>query len=424
MNGSWPRGDLSGLEFPACPEALRDGGVGFLRDAFRAWGVLGADNDVVGIDRFEEIGGGSTGRKVVLSVRYAVPQRGLHSELFVKFSRDFDDVLRDVGRTQMRSEVRFAALAQTPGFPIAVPATQFADYHEASGTGLLITERILFGANGIEPHYPKCLDHRMPGQFEHYRAIVVALARLAGAHRAGRLPRGLVEQFSVDLGAATVGERPSRTPEQLDRRLIRLAAFVEAHPGLFPERVRTPQLIARLVPEGRAVTVAEPAIWRHLAATRDHIALCHWNANVDNAWFWRDEHGLRCGLMDWGCVSQMNVAMALWGALSAAEADLWSRHLGDLLRVFCEVVGDMGGPRLRPAALHRHVALYAILMGVTWLLDVPALIRARVPDLDARTTRADPHIECDEGVRAPLQMLVNVLNLWAGTDLDAALRSL
>jgi len=26
------------------------------------------------------------------------------------------------------------------------------------------------------------------------------------------------------------------------------------------------------------------------------IALCHWNANIDNAWFWRDEASvLRCG---------------------------------------------------------------------------------------------------------------------------------
>ena len=29
------------------------------------------------------------------------------------------------------------------------------------------------------------------------------------------------------------------------------------------------------------------------------IALCHWNANIDNAWFWREPDGaLRCGLID------------------------------------------------------------------------------------------------------------------------------
>ena len=61
-----------------------------------------------------------------------------HTDLFVKFSRDFDNPIRDRGKTQMESEVRFASLSREPGFPITVPATQFADYHRETGTGLLI----------------------------------------------------------------------------------------------------------------------------------------------------------------------------------------------------------------------------------------------------------------------------------------------
>ena len=86
----------------------------------------------------------------------------LHTELFVKFSRDFDDPVRDRGRTQMESEVKFASSSLAPGFPIAVPRTLFADYHRATGTGILISQRIAFGANGIEPQYHKCLDYEMP----------------------------------------------------------------------------------------------------------------------------------------------------------------------------------------------------------------------------------------------------------------------
>jgi hypothetical protein len=73
------------------------------------------------------------------------------------------------------------------------------------------------------------------------------------------------------------------------------------------------------------VLAHEPAIWQYLAGNSDYIALCHWNANVDNAWFYTDAAGeLQCGLMDWGCVGRMNVAMAVWGALSAAETALGS----------------------------------------------------------------------------------------------------
>lgn len=43
---------------------------------------------------------------------------------------------------------------------------------------------------------------------------------------------------------------------------------------------------------------------------------------------------LQCGLMDWGCVSQMNVAMAIWGAMSGAETDMWNRDLDDLQQLF------------------------------------------------------------------------------------------
>lgn len=157
----------------------------------------------------------------------------------------------------------------------------------------------------------------------------------------------------------------------------------------------------------------EADVWQQLSGDTDYLALCHWNANVDNAWFWRDDDGeLHCGLMDWGCVSRMHVSMAVWGSLSGAETSLWDDHLDELLEMLCKEVLASGGPVLDPATVERHLVLYATLMGVTWLLDVPALIRKRLPDAGPHTTRTDPRIRSDESVRAPLQMLINVLNLW------------
>ena len=63
-------------------------------------------------------------------------------------------------------------------------------------------------------------------------------------------------------------------------------------------------------------------------------------------------------------------------------------------------------------------------MGVAWLLDVPALIRKRFGS-DVPRSRQDPRIKDDESVRAPLQMLSNLLFLWErhriGGLLDTAL---
>jgi hypothetical protein len=305
-----------------------------------------------------------------------------------------------------------------------VPATQFADYHRESGTGLLISERIAFGRNGIERQYPKCLDYEMPDQLGHYRALVTALGRLAGTLRSDRLPGDLVNRFPVDLQAATVGERRAMSPERLHRRLDRLADFVKAQPRLFTADIRSSRFLARLATESVDLLRREPAIWRHLAGAGDYIALCHWNANVDNAWFWRDADGtLQCGLMDWGCVSQMNLGMALWGAMSGAENDMWDTHLDDLLELFVAEFQRYGGPHLEPDRLRRHTLLYAAVMGVAWLLDVPALLRKRFDT--APSSRTDPRIRADESVRAPLQMLSNLLLLWRryriGDLLDEAL---
>lgn len=329
-----PVGDIFGLRIPADPIALRAEAITFLDGALHAFGALDADNRVQDVTAWAECEGGSTGRKLRLSVRYRHRGTALPEDLFVKFSRDFDNPRRDRGRTQMDLETRFAILARD-GLPITVPRTLFADYHRASGTGILITERIPFGEPPVEPHWEKCLDHRMPDPVGHYEALLAA----------------------------------------------------------------------------------EDRVMAELTSQAPYVALCHWNANVDNAWFWRDAAGrLCCGLFDWGCVSEMNVAMALWGSLCSAEPQLWEVHLPHLLAHFAAEFTAAGGSALDPDALGRMLARYAVTMSVRWLLDAPAVIEAAVPDLDASCTRHDQRISDNEVARSQLLMLTNALHLWRVTD--------
>lgn len=409
----WVTGDLLGQPIPADPTSMRAGGPEFLTRAFRASGALAADNAVTQISHFGEVAGGSTGRKAVVSVRYQTFDPQLPTDLFVKFSRDLDNPIRDRGRTQMEPEVRFAQLSRARGFPIAVPNPLFGDYHRETGTGILITERIMFGAPGIEPHYAKCLDYEMPQPLAHYRALLTALGRLAGAHRSGRLPADLIAQFPANIAGATVGQRTPPGEQDHVRRLCELAELVDARPTLLSDNAFPREFLTRLGTEAHLFAAHHDTVLRQLAADTDYIALCHWNANVDNAWFWRDHEGqLRCGLMDWGCVSQMNVGMSIWGAMSAAENDLWDGHFDELIQLFLAEVHRYGGPQLEADRVRRHTLLYAATMGVAWLFDVPALLRKRF-GADLPHSRADPRIRTDESVRAPVQMLSNVLNLWA-----------
>lgn len=415
-------GDATGLAIPATDAALRAGGVDFLTDAFRAFGALPADNRVARITRFEACPGGSTGQKLFLSIEYAGLDPALHTELFVKFSRDLDDPLRDRGRWEMESEAAFAALSRLPGFPIAVPVVYFADYHAETGTGIIISERIAFGCGGIEPHHLKCMDHTLDDALAHYRAILKALARLAAAHRSGRLPAEMTARFAFDPEIAAASDPIRRDAGQLREQVAAYARFAADSPQLLPANIRSPAFIARLEHEVLRVRTHEAAIKRFLHGAPEFVALCHWNAHIDNGWFWRDDAGdLRCGLMDWGRVRQLNVAFALWGCLSGAELHIWDAHLDELLALFIRELRDQGGPDLDIAELRLHLLLYATVMGVAQLLEAPARILFRLPEAATASGPHDAVFLKSETARNQLHILTVLLNLWETHDLGADL---
>lgn len=422
MKIDWIRGDRLGLEIPAHAAALAQGGADFLTRAFRCSGILGADNAVTAITECREITGGSTGRKLLLAVDYSQPLPHLHRQLFVKFSRDFDDAHRDAARTQMELEVLFALLSRDPAFPIAVPVCYFSDYHHKSGTGILITQRIPFNVDGVEPEYLKSLDYRMPEPLQHYRALITALARLAGTHKAGKLADTVETYFPFEPDKLSVSKRAPYSAEEVRQRVEAYREFAYTYPQILPEHLRSAQFIERLLDEAprfQALAARGPQV---LQSQPDMIALCHWNAHVDNAWFWRDaEKGLQCGLMDWGNVSQMNVAMAIWGCLSAAELWLWDEHLDELLELFKTEFARAGGAELDLHTFKLHLKIYIGMMGLAWMLDAPKLILAKVPDLADTTDRMDERIQGSERGRSQLLIMSVFLNFWHSQDMQEAI---
>src|SRR5579862_9338923 len=328
----WVPGDMLGINIPADIDALREGGARFLTEVFQASGVLAADNRVTEIKQSSEVSGGGTGRKLALSVSYQKQLPGLHQDLFIKFSRDFADGARDRWRHMMEAEVRLASLSQLPGFPIVVPKCYFADYHPATGTAILITERIAFDNGPIEPLYGKCLDYELPQPLQHYQAIIKALAKLAGTHQAGRLHGNVAHLFPFNRSECVARDPIPYSAIRLQNRVARYAQFAAEFPQLLPQNITTPAFIAQLMETVPRFVEHENAIKQFLYSKREFVALCHWNANIDNAWFWRNARGeIECGLFDWGLAGQMNVALALYGCLSGAEPELWNDHLDTLL---------------------------------------------------------------------------------------------
>lgn len=420
MAEGWERGDLLGVDFPIHLDALRAAGPELLTAAFRAAGTLGPGERVAAITRLEEFRGGSTGRKAELDVTYAAARTDLPERLFVKFSRDLDDELRDRGKRQMEAEVRFGLLSQLPDFPVAVPGCRFGEYHLASGSGILVTERIAFGVDGVEPHHAKARDWEVDDQLAHYGALVDALGRLAGAHRAGRFPEAAMAPFAPRPPKPTTGgdRRPSTTPEEARERIERYLRFVRRAPQLLPPSIRSEVFLAELLEQvPRSVEHAAALRAAHRADEAAHLAFCHWNANIDNAWFWRGEDGqLACGLMDWGNVGQIDVVTALASALTFAEPDLVVAHLDHLLGRFAAVFEEAGGGPVDPAGLRRRFDLQMVSGGLAWPMGAVALLERLVPDLEDCADRFDPRIVDHELPRTQLHLLTAYLSLWQAAD--------
>jgi hypothetical protein len=416
------RGDHTGLSFPTHVAAFREAGAGFLTQAFRAFGSIAPDNAVARIAGLEHCPGGSTGAKLFLTVEYERADPGLHTELFVKFSRDFADERRDRQRWEMQPEAPFAALCRQPGFPIRVPVPYFADYEGTTGTGLVITERVAYGEQGIEPHRRKCLDHlTMADPLPYYRQVVTALARLCAAHKSGSLAPDIDTRFPFD--PVTGSADPIRYGEaELQAELDHCFDFAARAPQLIPEELRTAEFHAKMARDAFRIRAHEAEIQRYLTGNRDLVALCHWNAHIDNCFFWRDDSGeLHCGLIDWGRVGQITFGSILWGGLSAAHHDIWDHHIDDLLALFASEYHAHGGPLVTSEELEFHLTLHMAAMGVARVLAFPEVILFRLPEC---VNAAGPRDEMFLGVdpaRNSLHIYTAFLKFWKRQDFGAAL---
>jgi hypothetical protein len=418
----WARGDTFGLDLPAHIDALRGGGPAFLTRAFHKTGVLEPDNRVTQITSIDEWALGGTGSKALLSVTYDRDVPGLSRDLFVKFSRNFHDKVRDAGRHHMPPEVRLANLSRDPDFPVAVPKCFYADIEQETLTGIIITERIRYGQGIIEPHHPKCLDQMLPDPFAHYAALVSSLARLSGAHRSGRLGAVVERCFPLDL-ERLITIRPRFEAPLLGKRIDRLAEFILQYPHLFPPHVADRAFLDGVRTDASLVVEREEEIWRYLYSQPDLIALCHMNANVDNAWFWRKPDGtLGAGLIDWGGVGQMSVASSFWGCIGAAEPEMHDRHLDELLDLLVAEYHHAGGPVLDRREVGQHLELLVLMSALRMTTAPPAILR-EVPDPAIAADRYDPIFTTNETARVQLKITVSLLNLWARRDLGRLLRA-
>ena len=418
-------GEIFGLEIPADAATLVCDGTDFLTRAFQTSGALAANNRVSRIVEAEEFLGGGTGKKLLLTVAYESPEPDLPDHLFVKFSRNFDNELWDRARSMMISEANFAVLSRSPDFPVVVPACLFADVESQSATGLIITECITYGRNGREALYPKCMDYNVPDPVEHYKAILKGLARLSGTHRGGRLSPDFDRKFPYNREQAAAVFSLRAPEEKLIQRANRMFDFIERYPKLFAAQVRAPGFREQFIRDIPDLVAAEGRIREILYGNPEFIAFAHWNANIDNCWFWRDADGvLQCGFLDWANAGQISVAQSVSGAISGAEPFIWNEHLDELLTVFIQEYAAQGGPRLSLDELKLHILLIVAVSGVARAMGAPIAVQRDLVDIDAVESYQDDCFHQHENARIQLHMMTKMLNVWQTRKLGDVIRDL
>jgi hypothetical protein len=363
-------GDHYGLPFPIDLDGLRKAGPDFLTAAFRASGVMSADNHVTDIVALEKLDIRGASENGLLTLAYARHEPDLHTDLFVKFPPT--DVHHKYGLLRLSDgEITIGRLSRERQLPVTVSQYYFGDYSAYTGNYILITGRVPFGVNPVEPAYRKGYDHDVPHIEEHYEVLTRNLARLVGAHKRGELGLDVEEIFPFAKAARDFD--PILDAEQ---RLEKLIDFIgRIAPRLFKPEVTTPTFLKQWREDVLFGLDHKDQVLAYLLSDADYTGLCHINLNVDNAWFWRDGSGqLQAGLLDWGGVGQASLAQAISGMMMMPQPEKHIALVDRVIDVFLEECAAQGCPAIDRAELYFQykASIYstAICTFVTILSDV------------------------------------------------------
>jgi hypothetical protein len=402
-------GDTYGLAFPIDLEGLRQAGPAFLTAAFHASGVLPADNRVIRIVMLDKLNIRGASENGLLEVAYERDEPGLSAKLFVKFPPA--DVQHKFGLLRLSNgEIEFARLSGARALPVTVSRYYYGDYAVRTGNFILITERVPFGVDPVEPAWRKGYDHEVPAVEEHYEVLTRSLARLVGAHKRGDLGTDLEGMFPFATAARDFD--PIADPEP---GLDKLIDFIGRRaPRLFAPEVTRPEFLARWREDVLFGLAHKDDVLAYLLSDVDYTGLCHVNLNVDNAWFWRDGEGrLHAGLLDWGGAGQASLAQALSGMLMMPIPERHIAVVNRVIDIFVEECAVQGCPPLDRAELHfqykASVYSTAIFMFITILADS----LDHFPDgyFEAMESRMDPQL-LEGGFYSAVVWIDNMLREW------------
>ena len=205
----------------------------------------------------------------------------------------------------------------------------------------------------------------------------------------------------------------------------RMFDFIERYPKLFPVHFQDPAMREEFISYIADVVSVKDRISEILLSGRPKfVAFGHWNGNIDNCWFERDEQGvLQCGFIDWANCGELPFTQIVSGALGCAEPWVWAQHLDELLGIFLDEFQAQGGPVLDLAEFSLHVRLsMASNFGIS--MAAPVAVSRDIADIDAVSGPRDPIFRDLYTARVLLHGTTNMLENWRAFELEDLVRSL
>jgi len=132
----------------------------------------------------------------------------------------------------------------------------------------------------------------------------------------------------------------------------------EVAPHTFPKELTEKAHTDKFFKEAGEMSMYCAEMQLYLTCMPEYFSLVHPNAQVDNAWYWRDPEGtLQCGLLDWGGVSHGTIPNCLANGWMGAEAEVMDEHETKLIRFFIDEYEKVTGEKLDFDDVHMHVKL-------------------------------------------------------------------
>jgi hypothetical protein len=401
-------GEFWGLKFPFTPTMFREWGPAWLTTAMHAAGTLPADNeitefgqfDVVGEDvaNTDSIGGDSTdwggaGPKVLLTVKFKNGPGELTEAMFVKFAHEYKPK-----NERQKLSVNYPVPSgwsecmfyNSLGgrLPVKTPRGYFCEMSRKTTNYILVTERIPYGsktkkefaAGEILAPPAKYRDWDLQNAADYYYAHAKTMANFFAWSRKTNAITDQVkllfnEQKTLDFSTFIGGAMKGVSWEERDKGFVKfmndpnikpivptmglngetakgflqvgMDFFTDRAPHCFPKDLVEKSYLDKYKKECDEMASYCAEMTFYFQIMPEYTTLAHPNAQVDNAFYWRDEAAaMQCGLLDWDGATQIPMPQCLGNAWMGAESDMMDEHEEKLIKLFLDEYKKASGEEL------------------------------------------------------------------------------